>query len=365
LSRRDGPVLILQIGDSHTANGAFTAHMKELFAARFGDAGSGMLPPGVPYDWYRPVGIAVRDEGWRRVTSYSGAPGPFGLAGLRKHTDGPAEMTVDADSPGQFADAGIEVLRQPGGGTLEVSVDGAVAVAGSTAGSEGAAWIAVPRSSAGEHLIVRAQGDGPVDVLGWRFGGARPGVQYANLGTIGATAELMAAWDQRIAAGELALLKPAALVVAFGTNEGFKDGLDLAEYRQIYAAQLHALRKAAPDAALIVLGPPDGERKLGRGGAGLTCDGRPVRAGWVTPPNLDQVRETIREIAGTEGAFYWDWRAAMGGPCAMHRWASADPPLAHSDHVHLRSPGYAITADALFAALMAGYERYLQLATAR
>ena len=46
----------------------------------------------------------------------------------------------------------------------------------------------------------------------------------------------------------------------------------------------------------------------------------------------------------------------------MRRWAASDPPLAHSDHVHLKGEGYRRTADALFASLMQGYDRYLTLA---
>ena len=47
--QRSAPVVILQIGDSHTANDSFSGRMRELFQARFGDAGRGVLPPGVPY----------------------------------------------------------------------------------------------------------------------------------------------------------------------------------------------------------------------------------------------------------------------------------------------------------------------------
>ena len=45
-------VAILQIGDSHTANDSFSGRMRELFQARFGDAGRGVLPPGVPNAGY-------------------------------------------------------------------------------------------------------------------------------------------------------------------------------------------------------------------------------------------------------------------------------------------------------------------------
>ena len=322
LARRDArPVLALQIGDSHTANGAFTARMRELFAARFGDAGSGPLPPGVPYDWYRPVGVRVRQDGFRRVTSYSGALGPFGLAGLRQHADGPAEMTIDADDAGQMEAASVEVLRQPGGGTLDMEAEGAPAVSVPTGGA-GPRWVDVPPSASARSLSVRARGDGPVDVLAWRIGAPGSGVQYAGLGTVGAMATLMAAWDPAIVASELSRLRPALIVVAFGTNEGFKDDLDLASYERTYLAELKTLRADAPDAALVVTGPPDGERRLARGQGGLACDGSPARA-WSVPPNLDPVREAIRRIAAEAGTFYWDWREAMGGACSMRRFAAS------------------------------------------
>ena len=57
------------------------------------------------------------------VSSYRGDPGPFGITGLRQHADGPAEMTLSADDPGDLDRAEIEVLRQPGGGTLDVELE--------------------------------------------------------------------------------------------------------------------------------------------------------------------------------------------------------------------------------------------------
>ena len=80
-----GPVNTLQIGDSHTANDSFSTRMRELFQARFGDAGRGMLPPGIPFTYYRPSQVTVTADGWRTVGSLDPSnPGPFGLAGFAR-----------------------------------------------------------------------------------------------------------------------------------------------------------------------------------------------------------------------------------------------------------------------------------------
>jgi len=353
---RGGTVTILQIGDSHTANDSFSGRMRELFQARFGDAGRGVLPPGVPYRYYRPARVTVTSEGWSVVSSYRGDPGPFGVTGLRQHADGPAEMTLTVDDPDDLDRIEIEVLRQPGGGTLDATLEagggGAIATAAPT---PTAVWLPVPAAPGSHALTLRARGDGPVDVLAWRVARGRPGVTYANLGTISADVGLMDAWDQAILRADLAHLAPAMIVLAFGTNDGFSDATDPAAYAEAFAARLAALRAAAPGAALLVLGPPDAYRRRGkRSTAPTACDD----PGWTEPANLAPVREAERAVAARDGVYFWDWQAAMGGPCSMLRWAVTDPPMAAPDRVHLFAPGYQATAEALFGMLMQGYDRY-------
>ncbi len=42
------PVNILHLGDSHTASDKFSGRLRQLFQRRFGSAGRGMLPMGLP-----------------------------------------------------------------------------------------------------------------------------------------------------------------------------------------------------------------------------------------------------------------------------------------------------------------------------
>jgi lysophospholipase L1-like esterase len=354
------PVVIVQIGDSHTANDSFSGRMREQFQQRFGDAGRGVLPPGVPYRYYRPDRVSVTEQGWSVVSSFrNDATGPFGVTGLRQHADRPAEMTLSVSDPGDLDHAEIEVLRQPAGGTIDVGLDrGAHASFSTNAPTAQAAWLAVPSASGSRTLTLRARGDGPVDVLAWSVSRGRPGVIYANLGTIGASVDLMDRWDQALLRQDLAHLAPTLIVLAFGTNEGFRDSTDPAAYAATFAARLRELHAAVPGAALLVLGPPDGDRRRRRDSFEPPACGDP---NWAAPPRLDAIREVERTVSARENAYFWDWRAAMGGECSMLRWAATRPPLAAPDHVHLYAPGYHVTAEALFRAIMEGYERYRTL----
>jgi lysophospholipase L1-like esterase len=354
------PVVILQIGDSHTANDSFSGRMREQFQQRFGDAGRGVLPPGVPYRYYRPDRVSVTEQGWSVISSFRAeARGPFGVTGLRQHADRPAEMTLAVSDPGDLDRAEIEVLRQPGGGTIDVDLDrGAHASLSTNAPIEQAGWLAVPSASGSRTLTLRTRGDGPVDVLAWSVSRSRPGVIYANLGTIGASVDLMDRWDQAMLRQDLAHLAPTLIVLAFGTNEGFRDSTDPAAYATTFAARLRELHAAVPGAALLVLGPPDGDRHRRRDSFEPPACGDP---NWAEPPRLNAIREVERTVAARENAYFWDWRSAMGGECSMLRWAATRPPLAAPDHVHLYAPGYHVTAEALFRAIMEGYERYRTL----
>jgi lysophospholipase L1-like esterase len=216
------------------------------------------------------------------------------------------------------------------------------------------AWAVAPRRADTSEFTVRAVGDGPVDLLGWSADRNAPGVTYSNFGTIGASITLLDRWDDAVLRRELAHLSPAMIVVAFGTNEGFRDATDPEAYAATFARRLRALRAVAPGAALLAIGPPDGARHAA--GAGDCGDGR-----WSTPPRLASVRAAQRRAAEEEGAFFWDWQAAMGGACSMVEWASVSPPFAAPDHVHLLAPGYRRSADGLFDTIMEGYARYRAL----
>ncbi|HKO07998.1 MAG TPA: hypothetical protein VJ487_09820 [Alphaproteobacteria bacterium] len=376
------PVAIVQIGDSHSAGDFFSGRLRELFQERFGAAGRGLLPPGIADKYYRPELVSVEQSaGWQRVRSADPqAEGPFGVAGIRQETAEAGErMTLASSEDAGFDRVYLEVLRRPNGGTLKASVDDGPEQIIATAGEHvSPSWIEIKAPERSHAVTLVTVGDGLVGLLSWGSERRGPGVLYENFGIIGATADVMGRWDANSLALEFAHQAPALLIVAYGTNESFMSAEDLDGYAESFAAHVRALSETAPGAAVLVVGPPGINRRyprfVGASGkcvphvsAGAKALGSdvpisPARKGrsvvWAPPPQLGAVLKDERAAAQKNGWFFWDWAHAMGGPCAMHQWALRAEPLAQPDHVHLHVSGYGLSAERLFATLMAEYERY-------
>ncbi len=355
---------VLQVGDSHTANDGFSGRMRELLQARFGDAGRGFLPPGVPFRLYRPAQVTVTAERWQTIGALAPRNAePWGLALVRQHANGPATMMLQVPELGDASSGSAELLAQAGGGTVQISADdgGHTLISTKRPLGEAPMFVKLPTTLRTGAVTLAALGDGPVDVLGWSAGRNQPGIRYSNLGVIGATVDILGRIDPAILAAEMGRLHPGLLIVAFGTNEGFSPTTDTRGYAALYEQRIRALLAAASGAGVLVVLPPDGVHREQDAGA-RSCDGLTGAGdGWSTPPNLPAVRAAQVAVATRENWAQWDWQQAMAGPgqrdgrCAILSWAQRVPAFAAGDHVHLLRLGYRQTAEALFAALMRGY----------
>lgn len=376
------PVRVLQLGDSHTANDAFSGRLRESLQARFGAAGRGWLPPGIPFRYYRPRLVEVAAAGWRQFGPHptpralragtpidAGPEAPLGLDAAVAESERPgARMTLTSGEAQGFDRLGLEFVARPNGPPLSVQIDRRppwrIATA---AGETRAERIVIPVGPGAREVALSAPERRPVLLLGWGVERQGPGLLYENHGTIGATVDLLGRMDSRTVTMELADSRPALLVVAFGTNEGFDDTLALGLYEERFRTHLAALHRMAPAAAILVLGPPDGNRldpacprdeaRRDVCVAGGEAASVPACA-WRVPPKLAAVRDIQRRVAAEAGWAFWDWSQAMGGACGMHRLFLREPPLAFADHVHLNGAGYAATADVLFFDLMNAYETW-------
>jgi len=254
----------------------------------------------------------------------------------------------------------VAFLKEPGGGKAEVLIDGtptgSIDLDG-TADERATLELRAPATGTPvgfREIAVRALTDAPVTVTGVDVGREGDGVSYLSLGFPGATVQCLQRLTTENLADDLRRMAPDYVVLAFGTNEGFDDGLDLDRYTQRFRSAIAELQRRAPQAPILVIGTPDGNR-VARGCAPARCGSDAGECTWTEPPKLAGVRDVQRRIAGDAGWAYWDWFAAMGGSCSIDRMAGADPALATPDHVHLTKAGYEGLADTLFGDLMNAY----------
>jgi len=382
--RSVGHVTILQIGDSHTAGDHISGRLRELFQERFGNAGRGMLAPGDPYRFYRPYQVKVtQTRGWLVVSSVKpDADGPFGLAGYNLRGRRAADkitLAVKDEAPA-FDVVEIEYLKRPKSGTIVVAVDGRVVQRIRTAAARPGFDRAIIRlRKPGREVEVWPAGDGLIEMLSWSITNNKPGIVYLAHGFGGTTINIVDRWDPEIVNWQLRHLKPAMIVVAFGTNEGFAPSFDPEKYIQDFNARMALLRQGAPAAAIVVVGPPDASRLPGYcfkkreeldgfNCAALSKDEIVNYAGLLreqdrslcrfhAPPALAMVRDVQRAISARNGYLFYDWQQLMNGECGTDKWARLDPPLAHFDRIHMRIEGYAMTGEDLFKLILARYRR--------
>ena len=365
------PVHIVQIGDSHTAGDRITGKMRADLQARFGAGGRGVLPPGVPYAGYAPYQVEVAAEGWTTevaplVASGVNAFGPFGASGVRGRLA--AGDVLDLRFDPRSEPAWLVVCgwpRGPGAGLMVELNAEARMVDLNAVGNGGAACVSLPQFKRSVSTIrLRGIGAGVTlsSVLTARDGSdlkvseawtarVRPGVLVSNLGVIGSTLADFASRDEAMVAAEMAEWAPKLIVLAYGTNDGFDDGLDAVAYEALLRGQIARLRRLAPGAALMVLGAPDALR----GGVTGGCSADGMRS---PPPKLAVVRDVQRRVAADLGVAFWDWHGRMGGDCSADRLALGAEPLMRGDRVHFTSAGADWIGGILSGDLMGAYDRW-------
>jgi len=349
---------VLQLGDSHTAADFFTGRVRERLQQVFGAGGMDYLVPGKPHPGVRSALFdSDASDGWSyEALQKSDETRRFYLSGFNAvaHHAG-ASLSLKAKGGLAYDSVQVAFLKQPGGGRAEVLVDGAPS---GDINLDGAAdqratldVNAADRGEQGFHdIAVRSLTDAPVTVTGVEVNREGDGVSYVSLGFPGATVQLLQKLADDNLADDLKRIAPDVIVLAFGTNEGFNDALDVAAYTAQYEQIVRRLKSLRPQARIVIVGPPDGALangacKPGAPGCATSASADSDACHLPTPPKLAQVREAQRRLAMRLEADFWDWSSAMPSPCGAQVWAAADPPLMAHDYVHMTTEGYKQSAD--------------------
>jgi hypothetical protein len=253
--RRTQPLTILHFGGDRIVDDHFAGTLRDLFTGRFGSAGRGLMMPGL----FPVRGMKVDRGGqWTLSNAAGSAEGPFGITGARMtaaHTDAWMRFT-SAQSPFDWLE--VTFLTGPGFGSAILSVDGNTKLVPTLGAGFNETTIQIPTKS--REILIKPRGDGPISVLSVATGTNTPGILYSNLGLPGASATTSAKWTPDLAAGELRRINPDLILLDYGTSEGFDEKLDPRQYEIRLRLVIDQIKQWAPQASILIAGPPDGAR---------------------------------------------------------------------------------------------------------
>lgn len=196
-----------------------------------------------------------------------------------------------------------------------------------------------PQSS----LMLKFKGKSSPEIYGITLDPLK-GIAVDNVAMRGSSGLIFTKMDQELLAEMYKKLNVKLLILQFGGNvvPYLTDNYDY--YENLFYKQLKTLKKILPDISIIVIGVADMSTKVGNR--------------YITYPNLEQIRNALKNASFKAGTAYWDMYEAMGGKNSMPSWVFAEPPLAGKDFVHFNPKGARIIAQMFYNAFIYEYNLY-------
>jgi lysophospholipase L1-like esterase len=172
---------------------------------------------------------------------------------------------------------------------------------------------------------------------------ARSRILYDVLGINGARAVRLLSWNEQSFMSSVTRRNPDLIILAYGTNEVTDNNWNIQSYQRMFVTIMRRFRRAAPNASILIYGPPD----------------RAVRGalGWQSVARMTALLEAQRRAAIEMGAAFWSSYAAMGGDGSMNLWVAKG--LGQPDHVHLTARGYIRMGDMFYDDFLDAYQAYV------
>ena len=135
------------------------------------------------------------------------------------------------------------------------------------------------------------------------------------------------------------------IVLQYGLNVAFEHGVNYTYYKDGMIPVIRRLRKAFPQASVLVVGVGDREYKTENG------DLR-------TMPGVKNLIRYQQALAAESRVAFWNLFEAMGGEGSIVQMVESKPSMANYDYTHINFRGGKHLAGILFEALMYGKEQY-------
>lgn len=169
------------------------------------------------------------------------------------------------------------------------------------------------------------------------------GIAMDNVAMRGSSGTIFTKMDNTLLGSSLKAINAKLIIMEYGGNlvpSVNKSNLDWVE--RILEKQIQAVRKAAPEADILFIGPADMSKK--------------VNGKWTSFPSLEMTVETIRNVALKNGCAYWDMYRVMGGHNAMLSWVQEK--LGGPDYIHFTRAGATRIGELLYSSIKLHYDYF-------
>jgi lysophospholipase L1-like esterase len=165
-----------------------------------------------------------------------------------------------------------------------------------------------------------------------------PGIIYHSIGVNGAEVESFLRCS--ILSYQLAKLKPDWVIVSLGTNDCYSTKCNMPALERNLLELIKLIRIAQPDVPILFTTPADNYRKR-----------------RYHNPDCAVASDVIIKVAKENNCASWNLYEIMGGYGSMGSWLKSG--LAARDKLHFDKPGYYLQGDLLFNAFIKAYDNYI------
>ncbi len=173
-----------------------------------------------------------------------------------------------------------------------------------------------------------------------------PGVAIDNVALRGCSGTIFNRMNEAVARQSFKLLNTKLIIMQFGGNRmpSITSPKTITSYLSELEKQIDYMRRVAPAATLLFIGPAD----MGRSYGGKIST-------WHGLPELN---DSLRAMTLRNKVAYWDMFNVMGGEGSMVQWVKHKPALAGSDYIHFTFTGAQEIGSNLARSLTIYYDFY-------
>lgn len=346
ITKGDGQIKILQIGDSHIQADYFSGQMREnLQSFALGIKGSrGFVFPYNVAQTNNPENYKVKYTGkWehsRNITEKSNCE--LGIAGISvttSDTNSSIKIILNNHNYSHQDFNKIRIYHSIGDSVFNIKlfedelIDGVINRLGFS------------EFSTDNHFdtldIILQKTDSlqkQFTLYGIELNNDDPGIIYSAVGINGA--ETSSFLKCNLLENQLQILDPKWIIISLGTNDAYGTGFDSNVFEINLSKLIERIQKALPEVFILLTTPPDSYRRK-----------------RYPNPNMAKAKEVINRIAAAKNCAVWNLYDIMGGFTSMKKWLNAG--LAAGDRIHFSRAGYNLQGDLLFNAFLNAYDDFI------